>query len=92
MKRQKISKSTILRMWELSNRGMGDKEIGKQFGFGTNQVSMMLARVSPEGRVMESQYGDKRNVPGHARRGCSVGLVDEVPTGRFFGDRKRRYA
>lgn len=91
MKRS-IPEATLKQMWKMSNMGVGDKEIGKRFGFGTNQVAMELARVAPDGRVMESQYGDKRNDPRHARSGCSVGLVDEVPTDTFFNSRKRRFA
>jgi len=90
MKRS-IPEATLKQMWALSNRGVGDKEIGKQFGFGTNKVAMGLARVAPDGRVMESQYGNKRNDPRHVRSGCSVGLVDEIPTGQFFEGRKRRF-
>lgn len=75
----KISDEAVLRMHELSMIGVDDKDIGKRMGVCTNVVARSLARVAPDGRVMKTMYGDKRNSPGYTRSGCSVGLVDDVP-------------
>jgi len=84
----KISQETIRRMDALSKMGVGDKEIAKRMGMGTNVVAIALAKVSPDGRVMETQYGDKCNNPTYARSGRSVGLVDEVPVLDFLHGRR----
>ena len=91
MKRS-IPEATLKQMWALSNRGVGGQGNWKAVWLWDKQGRYGTARIAPDGRVMESQYGDKRNDPRHVRSGCRGGLVDEIPTGQFFEGRKRRYA
>lgn len=83
-----ISDETILRMHALSGLGVSDKDIGKRMGVGTNVVTKALALVSPDGRVMETMYGDKCNSPRYRRSGCSIGLVNEIPVLDFLHGRR----
>lgn len=88
--KRKIPPETVLRMYALERQGMGDKEIAKRIGVGSNVVAMSLARVAPDGRVMDSPYGDKQNDPKYFRRGRSIGLLNEIPVLEFL--RGRRHA
>lgn len=76
--KHKITPEILRHMYQLSVLGASDGEIAQRTGFGTGSVANALARVAPDGRVMDSIYGDKRNDPRYVRRGVSIGLVDPV--------------
>lgn len=84
-KKLKTSDETVRRMHKLSKRGVGDKEIARRMGVSTNVVVMSLARVAPDGRIMRTMYGDRKNDPTYQRPGPPAGLEELVLGGRGVG-------
>jgi hypothetical protein len=82
-KNRKLKTTTemVQKMYELSKQGKGDAEIGKILGCSEHLVEMSLARVAPDGRIMETIFGDRCNEPTYVRNGGSLGLEEvELPT------------
>lgn len=86
--KSKITPKEIQRIYELSQQGMGDKEIGKLLHVGTNAVAEALVRVAPDGRIMECRYGYRSNDPSYRRPTNPLGMTDEVPVLEFLAGRK----
>lgn len=77
-KKLKTSDETVRRMHELSKLGVGDKEIAKRMGVAESAVTVSLARVAPDGRIMQSMYGDRKNEPTYQHKGPPAGLEELV--------------
>ena len=63
----KASPDLIRRMAQMAATGMGDARIAEVLGCSEHTVEMALARVAPDGRVMDTIYGDLRNEPDYQR-------------------------
>ena len=86
--KHKITPEILRHMYQLSVLGASDGEIAKVTGYGESAIANALARVAPDGRIMDSIYGDKRNDPRYVRRGVSIGLVDPVQVCGFANIRR----
>ena len=60
---KEFSDGEILEMHKLSRSGVCDSRIAKMYGIQTELVNRLLARVSPDGRVMTSVFGVRQNAP-----------------------------
>lgn len=79
---QSITNEQIKRMHELSLTGLGDREIARSLGVSRHAVEISLARVAPDGRIMKTMFGDKRNEPDYQRPGPPAGLDERDPVWR----------
>ena len=67
---------TILDMYNLSRSGVCDSRIAKMYGIQTECVNRLLARVSPDGRVMGSVFGARQNAPDYVVQGRVEALAE----------------
>lgn len=71
-----FSDDEILEMYNLSRAGVSDSRIAKQYGIQAEHVNRLLARVSPDGRVMTSVFGARQNAPDYVAPQRAVALVE----------------
>ena len=73
-----ITDEQIRRMDSLAKTGMSERRIAEIVGVSKHAVEISLARVAPDGRIMKTMFGDRKNEPDYQRTGAPAGLEETI--------------